>query len=86
MAIRARGEPYSLPLFRAVTLGALDSSVRTHERESRSVVVEADPSKLDVERMAPLAISTELILVNVLVAGNALGIVQEVRLGLLPRG
>ena len=30
MAIRARGEPYSLPLFRAVTLGALDSSVRTH--------------------------------------------------------
>lgn len=68
-----------------MTFGTLDPDVRAHERESRAAMVEADMPKLHVESMTSFAVSTELILVNVLVTGDALGVIQEVRLGLLPR-
>jgi hypothetical protein len=86
VAIRASREPKSFPLFRSMTLGARDPSMRSYQRKSRTVVVEASLPKPDVEGVTSVAVLTKLILVNVFVTSDTLGIVQKVRLCLLPQG
>lgn len=83
VAVGTLSETDTFPLLCRMTFDAIDSSVRAEQWESRSIMIEADSPELDIEGVTLLAILTELFSVNIFVARDAGGVVQEKSLGLL---